>query len=423
MTHCAKCGAELIGSRKFCAACGAPAGDPRSPAASTGIAPVMSGRVPGAPGSAPGSSPSPSPGNRGSNPGSSPSIQYAPAPASQVNPFAQTAGPLTNRQNAPDYGPPPPPSIPSELGSTTKGVGAPSAAPQVSPLAVSNVNSSRGAFENAVTSGPASTAAVAAGLVGVITHPEHDPSSHGSGGMKRSPVAGTQMMPSAANPAAALAAAAAAAAAGGASSGAGAPAPSKRQDRTQMLGAFPPGTAPRPGSPASAAGSALSPVSPVAKSTGAPSAGAMPVADPQRISSVPNIATASPYAPPPPPVAQPPQQTAPMQPQPPVPPAWNAAAAPYGNPQAPQAPQAMPYAQPAPPYPQQPPQPVAAPAPPPYAFGALGFAYVPGSRVTVTWSNGGRYPGTVQQVSGTQCLVVFPDGQQHWVEMQYVAPA
>ena len=413
MTHCAKCGAELIGSRKFCAACGAPAGDPRSPAASTGLAPVMSGRVPGAPGSAPGSTPGS--GNSASNPGSSPSIQYAPAPASQVNPFAQTAGPVTNRQKAPDYGPPPPPSIPSELGSTTKGVGDPAAAPLVSPLAVSNVNSSRGAFENAVTSGPASTAAVAAGLVGVITHPEHDPSSHG-GGMKRSPVAGTQMMPSAANPAAALAAAAAAAAAaGGAPSGAGAPAAaSKRQDRTQMLGAFPPGTAPRPGSPASAVGSPPSPVSPVAKSTGAPSAGAMPVADPQRISSVPNIAAASPYAPPPPPVAHPPQQTAPMQPQPPVPPAWGPAAAPYGNPQAPHYAQPAPYA----------PPPMAAPAPPPpYAFGALGFAFVPGSRVTVTWSNGGRYPGTVQQVSGTQCLVAFPDGQQHWVEMQYVAPA
>ena len=69
-----------------------------------------------------------------------------------------------------------------------------------------------------------------------------------------------------------------------------------------------------------------------------------------------------------------------------------------------------------------PPQPMAPPAPPPPAYG-FGFAYVPGSRVTVTWSNGGRYPGTVQQVAGTQCLVVFPDGQQHWVEMQYVAPA
>ena len=420
MTHCAKCGTELIGSRKFCAACGAPAGDPRSPAASTGLAPVMSGRVPGAPGSAP-----------GSNPGSSPSIQYAPAPASQVNPFAQTAGPVTNRQKAPDYGPPPPPSIPPELGSTTKGVGDPAGAPQVSPLAVSNVNSSRGAFENAVTSGPASTAAVAAGLVGVITHPENDPSQSG---VKRSPVAGTQMMPSVANPAAASASAA-----GGA--------PSKRQDRTQMLGAFPPGTVPRPGAPAPAApASAPAGVSPVAASTSAPSAGSLPVADPQRVSSVPHVPSAAAYAPPPqpqpmqppppPPLAQPPQQTAPMQPQPmqpqpmqpqPMqppaqpPPAWSPAAAPYGNPQPP--PQAMPYAQPAP-YaqpPMAPPQPMAAP-PPPYGFGG-GFAYVPGSRVTVTWSNGGRYPGTVQQVSGTQCLVMFPDGQQHWVEMQYVAPA
>jgi hypothetical protein len=43
--------------------------------------------------------------------------------------------------------------------------------------------------------------------------------------------------------------------------------------------------------------------------------------------------------------------------------------------------------------------------------------------VTVTWSNGQRYPGTVQQVAGSQCLVVFPDGQHHWVEMQYVTPA
>jgi hypothetical protein len=414
MTHCAKCGAELIGSRKFCAACGAPAGDPRSPAASTGLAPVMSGRVPGAPGSAPsapgsapGSSPGAGAGNSGSNPGSGPSIQYAPAPASQVNPFAQTAGPLTNRQQASDYGPPP--SIPSDLGSTTKGVGAPVAAPQVSPLAVSNVSSSRGAFENAVTSGPASTAAVAAGLTGVITHPDHDPSSHGSTA-KRSPVAGTQMMPSAANPASA-----------------------KRPDRTQMLGAFTPGNVPRPGAPPSAgAAPPAPPVSPVAKSTGAPSAGALPAADPQRISSVPNIATASPYAAaqppapqahqPPPPVAQAPQLTAPMQPQPPVqppPPAWSPAAAPYGNPQAPQAPQPPSYAQPSP-YAQPP---MAPPQAPPYAYGTLGFAYMPGSRVTVTWSNGGRYPGTVQQVSGTQCLVVFPDGQQHWVEMQYVAPA
>ncbi|MDB5217048.1 MAG: hypothetical protein JWO86_4975 [Myxococcaceae bacterium] len=394
MTHCAKCGAELIGSRKFCAACGAPAGDPRSPAASTGLAPVMSGRVPGAPGSAPGSSPNP-----GSNPGSGPSIQYAPAPASQVNPFAQTAGPVTNRQKAPDYGPPPPPSIPPELGSTTPGVGDPLAAPQVSPLAVSNVSSQRGAFENAITSGPASTAAVAAGLVGVITHPDHDASQSG---VKQSAVAGTQMMPSGANPAAIASAAASSATPSG-----GAAAASKRQDRTQLLGAFPPGIVPRPGAPAPAPAPAHAPAAaPAQAPAGAPSAGAMPVADPQRISSVPNIPAAA-HAPPMP-VVQAPQPTQPMQP---APGAWSPAAAAYGNPQAPQPPQPM--------QPQPQPIPYGAPAPG-YGFG---FAYVPGSRVQVTWSNGGRYPGTVQQVSGTQCLVVFPDGQQHWVEMQYVAPA
>jgi len=64
-----------------------------------------------------------------------------------------------------------------------------------------------------------------------------------------------------------------------------------------------------------------------------------------------------------------------------------------------------------------------APAPPPPGAYAYGFNYAPGSRVTVTWSNGQRYPGTVQQVTGSSCLVVFPDGQQHWVEMQYLAPA
>jgi len=57
-------------------------------------------------------------------------------------------------------------------------------------------------------------------------------------------------------------------------------------------------------------------------------------------------------------------------------------------------------------------------APYPYAFG-----YAPGSRVQVTWSNGHRYPATVSQVSGSQCLVVFPDGQQHWVDMQYLSPS
>jgi hypothetical protein len=70
------------------------------------------------------------------------------------------------------------------------------------------------------------------------------------------------------------------------------------------------------------------------------------------------------------------------------------------------------------------PQPPAPPAPPPAIHGGgYGFGYAPGARVNVTWSNGQRYPATVSQVSGAQCLVVFPDGQQHWVEMQYLSPA
>lgn len=108
---------------------------------------------------------------------------------------------------------------------------------------------------------------------------------------------------------------------------------------------------------------------------------------------------------------QQPSTQPPMQPSQPVQPAaapWNPAGGAYAAPgQPPAAPygQAVPYA-----------------APPPPQHAGYGFAYNPGARVTVTWSNGQRYPGTVQQVSGTQCLVVFPDGQHHWVEMQYVAP-
>jgi hypothetical protein len=71
--------------------------------------------------------------------------------------------------------------------------------------------------------------------------------------------------------------------------------------------------------------------------------------------------------------------------------------------------------------PASPPMPPAAPYAPP-SYGYQTFGYVPGSRVLVTWSTGQRYPATIQQVTGTQCLVLFPDGQQHWVEMQYVAP-
>ncbi len=47
----------------------------------------------------------------------------------------------------------------------------------------------------------------------------------------------------------------------------------------------------------------------------------------------------------------------------------------------------------------------------------------PGLPVTVVWANGQRYRGTIVQLLGTRVLVVFPDGQQHWVEMSYITPA
>lgn len=45
----------------------------------------------------------------------------------------------------------------------------------------------------------------------------------------------------------------------------------------------------------------------------------------------------------------------------------------------------------------------------------------PGALVLVHWSDGNRYPGTVLQVAGTQVLVSFPNGQQHWVDTKYVS--
>jgi hypothetical protein len=48
---------------------------------------------------------------------------------------------------------------------------------------------------------------------------------------------------------------------------------------------------------------------------------------------------------------------------------------------------------------------------------------VPGLAVSVTWANGQRYRGTIVQLMGGRVLVVFPDGQQHWVEVGYISPA
>lgn len=50
-----------------------------------------------------------------------------------------------------------------------------------------------------------------------------------------------------------------------------------------------------------------------------------------------------------------------------------------------------------------------------------GFA--PGSRVTLLWGDGNRYPATVVQVHGNQVLCAMENGQQQWVEAQQLAPA
>ena len=79
----------------------------------------------------------------------------------------------------------------------------------------------------------------------------------------------------------------------------------------------------------------------------------------------------------------------------------------YGAPQQQPQPQMGGYGAP-------PAQPASAPAPSP------GFA--PGSRVTMLWGDGNRYPATVVQVHGNQVLCSMDNGQQQWVEAQYLAP-
>lgn len=263
MTHCAKCGAELIGSRKFCAACGTPVTDPRGSKKQAAVRP-------------------PSDPDAGRGPSS--------RPLSEVNPFAQTASPVSRSSG---YGPPPTPS------SANAASAAPSPPPKsqsvpplsrnpieppVSPLATSNVNSDRGAFEAVVAS-------------------------------SRVKIAGTEAMsvpqpPVAQPPSSAVVS----------------------KGRTQVIGAL---SKPLPSKPGGAQHPAQS----------APGGG--------------GGAPAS---------------------------AWGGQAAASGAPA---------YA-----------------APP-----------APGARVTVTWANGQRYPGTVQQVSGNQCLVVFTDGQQRWVDTKFVTLA
>ena len=47
----------------------------------------------------------------------------------------------------------------------------------------------------------------------------------------------------------------------------------------------------------------------------------------------------------------------------------------------------------------------------------------PGAKVQVEWSDGKRYPGTVKHASAEQCLVLFADGQEQWVDVRRVSPA
>jgi len=58
-------------------------------------------------------------------------------------------------------------------------------------------------------------------------------------------------------------------------------------------------------------------------------------------------------------------------------------------------------------------------ASPPYA--PFPTPYLVGTHVLVQWADGNRYPGIVQQIAPGQCLIVFPDGQQRWVDNQFLA--
>jgi hypothetical protein len=52
-----------------------------------------------------------------------------------------------------------------------------------------------------------------------------------------------------------------------------------------------------------------------------------------------------------------------------------------------------------------------------------GTNLVPGRAVLVQWSDGNKYPATIMQNAGEQAQVVFPNGQQMWLETRYLTPA
>lgn len=310
MTHCAKCGTELIGSKKFCTACGTPTTSPR---ATTGAVPSSD-----------------------AGPAGSAGGEDKAKIASHIDPLASTVMPRPDR---PEYGPPP---APARVGSRPPPPASSLPAAPVSPLAVSNVISQRNAFAEAsapvVSVKPASIPPPADALASTV--PAVD-------SMKARGIPATAAMPSVP----------------GVPSGApaGAPSPEPRtKDRTQLMGAF--GRPPSVRPPAALG-----------------SMGPQPQA-PGRAGVVPPPTTPNPYG-------------------------SGAVPTPHG-------PGAVAHqGQPAPAY----------PAAAGHGHGAP-WGFAPGARVQVSWSDGRKYPGTVQQVSGSQHLVVFPDGQHHWVDLPYLSP-
>lgn len=309
---------------------------------------------------------------------------FAP-PTSQVNPFAATASPTSKNPIAPV-----PDSVvisglaslPSVDAPATRESGAPSQSrppsrppgstdsSPVSPLAVSGALSQRGAFQQAVAS-------VKAPSIAPPPTPERPAAKK----------PGTQMMPNAPNR------------------------PMSPATGEPSMSARPPSQTPQPPAKAAArtvamdASSLLRP--PIVQPQPSPAPAPPAIASAQPVSAQsPSPATGSPFSSN---VAQPPAQ------QPPA----NAQHSAYGQPPAnAQQPAGWAWGTPNPAQPQPP------AAQPPAQAGPYGYSvgYFPGSRVHVTWSNGQRYPATVSQVTGSQCLVVFPDGQQHWVEMMYLTP-
>lgn len=369
-SNCAKCGAELIGSRKFCAACGTPVGDARALGTGSAPPPSLGTTTPGMPPLA--------------TPVSVPVL--VPGAAAPVNPFAATAppntmSPLGTPSPASPYGPPPGAahdSSPRALSETETdpnalpvlpagASGAPSMDPSslVSPLAVSSI------VGDGIEAAEAARRQV----------------SEAKAAAKKP---GTMLMPSAPRPA---------------TPPVSAPQPSaapKRQDRTHVMAAFPGAPVPpKPTPPSTSKMPAAPPASGSAPGSAPGSAMAAAHAAAQAAStSGRGSAPPSAYGP----AHAPPSATPPWTQGAPHPSAW-------GHPNA------MP---PPPPQPPAPPPPPPGYAPPSYGYPTYG--YPPGTRVLVTWSTGQRFPATVQQVTGTQCLVLFPDGQQHWVDMQYIAP-